>query len=175
MGGEGRGVNGMKRLKLYAALLLMLAALLTPLCALAQTALVDSDGALNMRERPSRDSDSLGGFYSGTQVEIVSDAGEGWSEVSIGRGGNVSGYMMNDYLATGEQMSGVRDRTYDGQVVSPYGTQSIVLRDAPSDSYGAVAMLPVGESVRVIGESGGFYYVRTGDDSVGCLASDEVN
>ena len=154
---------------------LMAALLAIAPCALAQTAVVDSS-KLNMRTQPSRDSRSLGGFYSGTQVEIVSDAGEGWSEVNIGSGsGSVSGYMMSEYLATGSDMSGVRDSTYRGEVVSPYGTQSVVLRDAPSNSYDAVAMLPVGESVRVIGESGDFYYVRTGDNSVGCLSADEVN
>lgn len=166
----------MTRIKGPALLAATVALLLCASGALAQTALVDGSGTLNMRVQPSRDSRSLGGFYSGAEVEIVSDAGEGWSEVTIGEGqGMLSGYMMSQYLATGEAMDGVRDETYDAQVVSPYGTQSVVLRDAPSNSYGAVAMLPVGEQVRVIGESGGFYYVRRDDDSVGCLSGDEVN
>lgn len=142
--------------------------------ALAQTARVSCNGSLNMRLQPSRDSRSLGAFYSGTQVEIVSDAGDGWSEITIGGTSSVSGYMKSEYLATGEQMNNVRDETFDGIVASPYGTQSIVLRDAPSDSYNAVAMLSVGETVRVIGESDTFYYVLTSGDAVGCLADDEV-
>ena len=152
---------------------------LCPCAAMAQKALVDNGsaagGKLNMRMEPSRDSTSLGGFYSGTQVEIVADAGSGWSEVSIGSGlGSVSGYMMSDYLATGSAMESVIDATYDMRVVSPYGTQSVVLRSRPSDSYDAVAMLAVGEAVRVIGVSGDFYYVRIDNDAVGCLSSDEL-
>lgn len=167
-------------MKRIAALALCALLTMTAAGALAQTALVnngkDPTATLNLRGEPSRDSASLGGFYSGTQVEIVSDAGCGWSEVSIGGGqGSVSGYMASDYLATGDAMRGVTDATYDAQVVSPYGTQSVVLRSAPSGSYDAVAMLAVGEGVRVIGVSGKYYYVRLDDDSVGCLAGDEVD
>ena len=144
----------------------------------AQSAVVDNgsdpDSRLNMREEPSTDSASLGRFYSGTQVEIVSDAGGGWSEVNIGGGQNsLSGYMMSEYLS--EDDSGVLDATYDMQVISPYGTQSVVLRDRPSDSFDAVAMLEVGDAVRVIGTSGDFYYVQISDSSVGCLNSSELN
>lgn len=146
--------------------------------ACAQTAVVDNgsdpNSKLNMRKEPSRDSSAIGQFYSGTQVEIVSDAGGGWSEVSIGGGQNsIGGYMMSDYLKS--DASGVLDATQDKQVTSPYGTQSVVLRDRPSDSYDAVAMLTVGDDVTVIGVSGDFYYVLMNDNSVGCLSSDEVN
>ena len=61
------------------------------------------------------------------------------------------------------------------EVISPYGTQSVVLRDRPSDSYDAVAMLTVGETVRVLGTFGGYYYVRTQSDCVGCLSGDELD
>ena len=159
--------------------MILLLLMLLPTCALAQSAVVnngsDPSSCLNMRKEPSRDSSSLGMFYSGTEVEIVSDAGEGWSQVSIGGGeSSLDGYMMSDYLATGSAADSVLDATYTTQVSSPYGTQSVVLRDKPSDSYDAVAMLTVGESVRVIGVSGDFYFVLLEDNSVGCLASDEL-
>lgn len=141
--------------------------------ALAQSAVVDNGSdltsRLNMRAQPSRDAASLGKFYSGTVVEIVADAGDGWAQVSIG---GIEGYMMAQYLST--DGSGVRDGTYDRRVVSPYGTQSVVLRSRPSDSYDAVAMLTVGETVRVLGTSGDYCYVRTQNACVGCLSSDEL-
>ena len=77
-------------------------------------------------------------------------------------------------LATGSAASGVGDATLSMEVVSPYGTQSVVLRSEASDSYDAVAMLTVGESVQVIGVADGFYYVQLDDECVGCLASDEL-
>lgn len=157
--------------------LVLLSTCILPSFALAQSAVVDNgsdpDSRLNMRKEPSADSASLGKFYSGTEVEILSDAGDGWSQVSIGGGQNsLDGYMMSDYLSTDGE--GVIDATFDMEVVSPYGTQSVVLRSKPSDSFDAVAMLEVGEAVRVIGVSGNFYYVQMDDDSVGCLDSSEL-
>ncbi len=157
--------------------LVLLSTCILPSFALAQSAVVDNgsdpDSRLNMRKEPSADSASLGKFYSGTEVEILSDAEDGWSQVSIGGGQNsLDGYMMSDYLSTDGE--GVIDATFDMEVVSPYGTQSVVLRSKPSDSFDAVAMLEVGEAVRVIGVSGNFYYVQMDDDSVGCLDSSEL-
>ena len=121
--------------------------------AMAQSAVVDNgsdpSSRLNMRDQPSKDAGSVGQFYTGTPVEIVSDAGGGWSQVTIGGGANsLSGYMMSQYLST--DTASVQDATKDMQVVSPYGTQSVVVRDTPSNSYDAVSMLEVGDDVRVI-------------------------
>ena len=147
--------------------------LLTAVPALAQSAVVDNGSdpksRLNMRAQPSRDAAVLGKFYSGTQVEVLCDAGGGWSQVRVG---GVKGYMMTQYLSSSG--AGVTDGTYDRRVVSPYGTQSVVLRDRPSDSYDAVAMLTVGETVRVLGTSGDYCYVRTQGACVGCLSGDEL-
>ena len=104
---------------------------------------------------------------------IVSDAGGGWSQVTIGGGANsLSGYMMSQYLST--DTASVQDATKDMQVVSPYGTQSVVVRDTPSNSYDAVSMLEVGDDVRVIGTKGDYYYVLLDDSSVGCLSTSEA-
>ena len=157
--------------------LLMLMLTLAGGRALAQSAVVNngSDAAarLNMRGQPSKDADSLGQFYTGTPVNIVSDAGNGWSQVTIGSGNNsLSGYMMTAYLSA--DASGVTDATLYMEVTSPYGTQSIIVRSEPSNSYDAVAALVVGDSVRVIGTAGSYYYVLLSDQSVGCLSTSEV-
>lgn len=143
--------------------------------AFAQSAVVnngsDATARLNMREQPSKDADSLGKFYTGTPVDIVSDAGNGWSQVTIGSN-SLSGYMMTAYLSL--DVSSVKDATLSMEVVSPYDTQSIMVRSEPSNSYDAVAALAVGDSVRVIGTTGNYYYVLLSDKSVGCLSTSEV-
>ena len=164
---------GSKRMCGALALLVLLA--LLPAAAFAQSAVVDNGSdptqRLNLRSAPSRDAQTLGRFYSGTQVEIVADAGDGWAQVVIGGGANsVSGYMMRDYLSDGSAVDARQSR----QVTSPYGTPSVVLRDRPSNSYDAVTMLAGGDTVTVIGVSGEFCYVLTGDATVGCLAEDEL-
>ena len=173
--GPREGVVAMKKRAVCLGMLLLM------LCgsqAMAQSAVVnngsDPSSRLNMREQPSRDADSVGQFYTGTPVEIVSDAGGGWSEVTVGGGSNsLSGYMMSRYLST--DASSVQEATKEMQVVSPYGTQSVVVRDTPSNSYDAVTMLEVGDEVRVIGTKGNYYYVLLDDNSVGCLSTSEAN
>ena len=160
--------------------LMVLMMLMMTVCggrALAQSAVVNNgsnpDSKLNMREAPTKDADAVGQFYTGTPVEIVSDAGDGWAEVTVGGGVNsLSGYMMRQYLST--DVSAVQDATKSMEVISPYGTQSVVVRDTPSNSYDAVAMLEIGDDVRVIGTKGNYYYVLLGDNSVGCLSTSEA-
>lgn len=149
--------------------------LLLPVCALAQGAVVDNGadpaGMLNMRSAPGKDAQVVGKFYSGTPVEIVSDAGGGWSQVRIGGADScVGGYMMTSYLKPASAVNACVRR----QVASPYGTQSVVLRDRPSNSYDAVMMLMVGEPVTVVGTFEGFCYVMTENACVGCLANSEL-
>ena len=157
--GRREGVAAMKK-RLMVSLAVLMA--LWGGQALAQSAVVnngsDPNSRLNMRDQPSRDASAVGQFYTGTPVEIVADAGDGWSQVTIGGGVNsLSGYMMTRYLA--EDASAVQDMTKEMQVVSPYGTQSVVVRNTPSNSYDAVAMVEVGDEVRVIGTKGDYYYV----------------
>ena len=160
-------------MRLWTACALALALMLCAACALAQTAYVDNgsdpESRLNMRSAPDKNAASLGKFYSGTQVQIAADAGGGWSQVTIG---SVSGYMMTQYLSA--DAGSVLDARPQKKVVSPYGTPAVVLRDRASDSYTAVTMLPVGESVRVIGLAGDFCYVLTQGGAVGCMESSEL-
>lgn len=157
------------------AVLLMMLMMTVPVMAMAYGAVVDngSDPAsrLNMRSEPSRDAAAIGKFVSGTRVEVLGDAGNGWAQVRIGGGrGSVTGYMMAGHL----KPSSTIDAREQRKVASPYGTQSVVLRNRPSNSYDAVAMLMVGETVTVIGASGDFCFVQLGDSSVGCLLGSEL-
>lgn len=154
---------------------LLMALVLLPAAALAHGAVVDNGSdpgsRLNMRAQPGRDAAVIGKFVSGTPVEVLGDAGDGWSQVMIGGGrGSITGYMMSGYLKSSSAVDARESR----KVASPYGTQSVVLRDRPSNSYGAVAMLKVGETVTVIGVSGDFCFVQTADSSVGCLLAGEL-
>ena len=155
--------------------LMMALMLILPAAAMAHSAVVDNgsdpQSRLNMRTQPSRDASAVGKFVSGTQLEVIADAGNGWSQVYIGSDmAGVGGYMMTDYLKSSSAIDARENRT----VCSPYGTQSVVLRDRPSNSYDAVAMLMVGETVTVIGVSGDFCFVQLDDSSVGCLLDSEL-
>lgn len=81
--------------------------------AMAQSAVVDNgsdpSSRLNMRDQPSKDAGSVGQFYTGTPVEIVSDAGGGWSQVTIGGGANSERLLMSQLLLTDTRL--VQDAT----------------------------------------------------------------
>lgn len=167
----------MKKSFLHKMICLMAAAALVFLssCALAQSAVIDnrSDpaGMASLREQPDANARTIGRFLSGAVVHVLGDAGNGWFQVALGSGmGSVSGYMTTDRLGA----SAHTDATHSASVVSPYGTQSVVLRSRPSNSYDAVAMLMVGDSVLVIGEMNEFKYVQTGSGCVGCLLASEL-
>ena len=69
-------------------------------------AMVNSDvsaNRLNLRTAPSKDVKSIGKYYSGTPVRIVSDEGE-WCKVSIF---GVEGYCMREFLAFDQSMLNV--------------------------------------------------------------------
>ena len=177
VGAAMEGADAMRGWMKSGLALMMTALLCAPVGAMAQSAVVnngsDPDSRLNLRQEAGTQSRSLGSFYTGTQVEVVADAGSGWTQVTLGGSVNsVSGYMSSQYLAG--EAAGVIDATRSMEVVSPYGTQSVVLRSEASDSYDAVAMLAVGASVQGIGVADGFYSVQLDGECVGCLASDEL-
>ena len=155
-------------------LALLVALMLLPCAALAQSAVInngsDPSSRLNMRSAPSRDAQAIGKFVSGTRVKILADAGDGWAQVRIGGESGITGYMMREYLKDSSSVDARESRT----VASPYGTRSVVLRNKASNSYNPVAMLAVGDTVTVIGVSGDFCYVLTGDGKAGCLLSSEL-
>lgn len=165
----------MNRVILRRTLMAVVVMMLSAACALAQSAVVDNGSdpgsRLNMRSAPGKDAPSVGKFLSGTQVEIIADAGGGWAQVEIGGGRNsIGGYMMKEYL---HAQAGV-DARQTRRVISPYGTPSVVLRDRASNSYSAVMMLQVGAAVTQIGAAGEFCYVITDDGTVGCLLTSEL-
>ncbi len=55
---------------------------------------------LHLRERPDRKSPSLGKYYSGTPVTVLSEQGD-WAEVIVG---GRHGWMMKDFLDLGRQV-----------------------------------------------------------------------
>ena len=68
----------------------------------AQVVNPDPADRLHLRERPDRKSPSLGKYYSGTPVTVLSEQG-GWVEVTVG---SRHGWMMKDFLEMGYRQAG---------------------------------------------------------------------
>jgi len=143
---------------LLLALLCMIAG-----CALADDwgkAVVDApNGKLHLREEATSDSDSLGLYFTGTQVTCKSDPDGDWVEVKIGR---ERGYMKGKYLKTGSRADRVEPRFLAGTVeVTNYGR----LRKGPSTEYEFICKINDGQNVTVMGETDEhWYYVQYGKE-----------
>lgn len=67
------------------------------------------DARLNLRAEPTKNSTSIGRYYTGVRVQVLEDLGE-WSRVRIAMGESekaVEGYMMNGYLVSGLRGAGM--------------------------------------------------------------------
>ena len=64
--------------------------------------IVNADGGLNVRPDPSRSNPAIASLVNGNPVQVVSDAGGGWYEITfIGNGGStMRGYVMGEYIST---------------------------------------------------------------------------
>ena len=83
--------------KRICALLLAAALCICAACALADDygdAVIDAGNSnrLHLRAEPSTEAESLGLYFTGTEVECRSDPAKEWVEVKIGR---VRGYMKS--------------------------------------------------------------------------------
>ena len=94
---------------------------------------------LNLREQPDRGSGSLGKYYNGAPVQVLSH-GKEWSHVRVG---GTEGYMMTRYLAFGPKMQAVKSAC---PVLLPTHALSPVRRE-----NGQTDTLPLDGKMLVIG------------------------
>lgn len=144
---------------LFAVLLWMIAC-----CAMADSdwgkAIVDApSGKLHLREEPSSSSDSLGLYFTGTQVNLESNPNRDWVEVEIGR---ERGYMKGRYLKTGAKADRVSPQFQAGTVSC---TNYARLRKGPSTEYQFICKINDGQNVTIMGETDEhWYYVKYGKE-----------
>ena len=109
---------------------------------------------VHLRERATVKSDSMGRFYTGTQVDCLSDPDEEWVHVRVGL---QEGYMMGKYLRIGSRADRVVPVGPTGYVdVKNY----IRLRRGPSTEYKMLAALQAGTDVTILGVTdNNWYYI----------------
>lgn len=146
----------MKRICAAVLTLLLCMGACSALAAKYGEAVIDGRNAarVHLRERATVKSDSMGLFYTGTQVDCLSDPDGEWVHVRIGV---EEGYMMGKYLRTGSRADSVVPVGPTGYVdVKNY----IRLRRGPSTEYQMLAALQAGTEVVILGETdNNWYYV----------------
>lgn len=129
-----------------AALLLSAAMLFTPALA-ASNGVVTAESGLHVRQASSADSASLGLLEKGTTVEILSDLGNGWLEISYQA---ATGFVSSEY---------VEPTTVTGKV----NAGPLNVRSAPSTSGAKVGQMASGTEVEILSSEDGWYQVVGGD------------
>lgn len=145
-------------MKKIAAFIIMMICLATSnaLAADYSEAVVDaSSGKLHLRAQASQTSDSKGLYFSGTLVKYLSALDNDWVEVQIGQ---ETGYMMSQYLKSGEEAAHVEPKAWNGTAAS-----SCEMRTGPSVGFELICKVNKGENVTIWGESvNRWYYVQIG-------------
>ena len=112
-----------------------------------------SGGQLHLRKSASVSAKSLGLFYTGTPVTVLSYTRDGWAYVRIGQS---EGYMDADYLAS------LKPTQYGAQrTVRNSRATGLNLRSLPSTGGELLSFAPNYASITVLGElSDGWCYVE---------------
>lgn len=99
---------------------------------------------LNLRKKPSSDSDTLGRFYSGTPVTVLSEE-DGWAHVRLG---NLYGYMNSFYLMRENRNYGAPSLFYTAECAR----KDVSVRAQPKNSAEVLGV--VAGKVYVLGDIG---------------------
>lgn len=140
----------------------------------ADTAVINNPNSidrLNLRAKPSQDAATLGKYYSGTVVEVLSVEQSGWTKVRIQ---DLEGYMMTNYLAFGDDQWKIGHATPTVQVSNPNGT-GLNLRQGQSTSAASLGLYPNGSPVTVYGVSETWCHVQTQDGNMGFMLREKLS
>ena len=115
-----------------------------------------SGGQVHLRKEASTSAKSVGLFYTGTPVTVISYTRTGWAYVRIGQ---TEGYMAADYLASAKPLQCGEQRVIHNQQ-----TDGLNFRSQPSTGSEVLAYLANFTEVTVLGElSDGWCYVLYGE------------
>lgn len=120
---------------------------------------------LNLRTKPSQNAPTLGKYYSGTTVEVLSSNQNGWTKVRIH---TLEGYMMTKYLAFGQDQFSVGYAMPSVKIENMNGT-GLNLRQQQSSSSASLGLYKNGSTVCVLGVSENWCHVQTEDGQVGFM------
>lgn len=136
--------------------------------AFAQSAYIDgqTSNRVHLRNAPSQSSESMGLFYTGTEVELNgSSLQDEWVRVRVG---TMNGYIMNDYLRadrpTEYMLPGARVKS-----------KTLNLRSGPSKANGVEWVLEEWELLYILGQcSNNWYYVKNQNGLIGYVMPDYI-
>ncbi len=134
------------------------------------TAVVNNSNGqrLHLRSLPSKQSESLGLYYTGAEVVCYSDPSQEWIYVSVG---NRYGYMKTEFLYFGSDPESIPPQTPIAYVTNNAKNAWLNLRSQPSTQAEVLGRYYNGDKVTVIGKVNDWYHVKT-NDTYGFMLAD---
>ncbi|EPS0855733.1 N-acetylmuramoyl-L-alanine amidase [Listeria monocytogenes] len=127
-------------------------------------AIVSSDGGLNVREKPSTSSKSLGLLNNGDQVTVTSQQ-NGWAQIQYN---GTSAWVSSDYLTIRESVTKVDESELQTVTIRDDSTN---IRNKPSRDGAVIEKANSGQGFAIQGVQSDWYKIRTTSGEEGYVAN----
>lgn len=103
---------------------------------------------VNIRSKPSTESEIVGKLYRGCAADILEYLDGGWVKI---KSGDVNGYIASDYLAIGDAAEAMSDE-YATKYATVVNTATLRVREGQGTDTDTLALIPGGETYVVLKE-----------------------
>ncbi len=121
---------------------------------------------INVRADADTESEVIGKLYNKSVAKVLGRTGNGWVRI---RSGGVTGYIREEYVATGTAARELADAVSVKQAVVT--TQTLRVRAAAEATSDVITLIGEGETLEILEEENGWYKIRT-EDGDGYISSD---
>ncbi len=124
------------------------------------------NGYINVRADADTEAEIVGKLYNGSVAKVLGRTGNGWARI---KSGDVTGYIREEYVATGDAAQQLVDSVVTKQAVVT--TETLRVRAAPIADSDVITLIGQGETLDILEEADGWYKINT-EDGEGYISSD---
>ncbi len=124
------------------------------------------NGYINVRADADTEAEIVGKLYNGSVAKVLGRTGNGWARI---KSGDVTGYIREEYVATGNAAQQLADSVVTRQAVVT--TETLRVRVAPIADSDVITLIGEGETLDILEEADGWYKINT-EDGEGYISSD---
>jgi cell wall-associated NlpC family hydrolase len=136
-----------------------------------------ADNYVNIRKKPSTDSEVVGKLYRGSAAKILETLEGDWVKI---QSGDVVGYIASSFLAIGDAAKEMSDK-YATKYATVVNTATLRVREKKSTDAKTLDLIPLGEEYVVVNEYDKWAEIilgtddETGKDFTGYVSKDYVD
>jgi peptidoglycan DL-endopeptidase CwlO len=118
-----------------------------------------ADSYVNVRSKPSTDSEVVGKLYRGCAADILEYLEGDWVKI---KSGDVNGYIASNFLAIGDQAETMADEY--AKITATVNTETLRVREKPSTDSKILTLIPRGEPYIVLKQNDEWVEILLGTD-----------